>query len=60
MADKFPEMPRTSHRPDGEAPAYVRTSQKVGVGHEDYEGRMPHPQGEEAPNKESGEGKGCA
>lgn len=54
----FPEMPRSSHGADEAGKAsYTKSSQKQADGHEDFEGRMPHPFSAEWGNDESGEGK---
>lgn len=55
---QFPEKPRTSHSADEEGkPSYVKSSKHAGPGHQDHDGRMPHPFGEAFPEGESGEGK---
>jgi hypothetical protein len=55
---QFPEKSRSSHKPDGEKPSYIKGSQGVGAGHTDHPDRMPHPFKQPVPNDESGEGQG--
>jgi hypothetical protein len=57
QVSQFPEKSRTSHRPDGEKPAYIKGSQGVGAGHEQFDSRMPHPFKQPVPTNESGEGQ---
>ena len=52
----FPEQPHTRHQGD-EKPAHIKSSKKVGAGHEDHTDRMPHPFGSDWSNKETGEGQ---
>lgn len=57
--DKFPQTQRTDLGPSEEdGPGYVKSSEKVGAGHTDYEHRQAKFSNSEFPNKESGEGKG--
>jgi hypothetical protein len=58
MADRvFPEAQHTKHKPGGEKPGYIKSSNSQ-LGHEDHDNRMPHPFYQGVPNEESGEGQG--
>lgn len=59
MADRqYPEPHHTKHKPGGDdsAPAHIKSSKHVGAGHNEHDGRMPHPMGQAVPMDESGEG----